>query len=814
MFLRSTFYITTAAMSISICASELAVAQEKEGAKTIEEVVTIGTRREGRTVEDSPVPIDSFGIEEIERQGNGDLTETLKNIVPSFTAGSFTGDGAAFVRPTSLRGLPPDETLVLINSKRRHRSALIANFGAPMNVGSRAVDIGMIPSIALAGVQVLRDGAAAQYGSDAIAGVMNFQLRDNSEGGQLQVQYGSWFEDSSETDLKVSANMGFPLGESGHLTISGEYTSEDELSRGFQHASAIGVPGARDPAMNWGRPESEGIRTFWNGSVPLANDAELYFFGNYADVEGSYSFFFRPPGRSGALTEIPLDVADYAVDPSTLDATRKFCLCDQLPAGFTPYLDSGQKDFSQWLGLQGEYANGLTYDYSLGYGENRITYLLTGTVNLSWGPDAHANGLRDMDIGDLQQDEIVLGADFSKAISDNLNLAFGFEYREETYTMFRGEPLAADPGRFAVPPGVTPHPGWTLPGLAANGMAGTTADAAGKFSRDSVAAYLDAEWDISDDLLLQAAIRVEDFSDFGSTENFKLAARYNASDALILRGAISTGFRAPTPGQSNATGVQTSFDGITLRQTLEGTISPTSPVALALGGKALEPEESLNLSAGFAWSVSDNLTVNFDAYKIDVDDRLLKSRNLSTGDPVITSAAFFTNALQTETTGFDIVAVYDKNWENGSNTNITLAYNNNKTEVVDQNQINGVNPVPNSQVEDIEENLPQDRVNLTLVQSFDKFTAMVRVNYYGSSLNNENSRITGTKDRLGSEHLIDLELSYNVNENFVVTLGANNIFDEFPDEVSSRLAQGMPYPRRSPVGYHGGLWFLKGVYNY
>ena len=815
MNIRKSFYISVAAFGATIAASPALWAQEAiaSGSKVaLEEVVVTGSRKAGRTALDSPVPIDSFGIEVLERQGNGDLTETLKNLVPSFTAGSFTGDGAAFVRPTSLRGLPPDETLVLVNSKRRHRSALISNFGAPMNVGSQAVDIGMIPSIALKNLEVLRDGAAAQYGSDAIAGVMNFILKDNNEGGEIQAQFGKWNE--GESDFRLSGNLGFTLLDDGFLSLSFEFDDQDELSRGFQHASAIGVPGARNPAMNWGRPATQGLRTFWNGAIPLENDAELYFFGNYADVEGSYSFFYRTPGRSGALTEIPLDVANYAVDPASLAAGDKFCLCDQITAGFTPYLDSDAKDFSQWLGIRGEYNSGITYDYSIGYGENRIAYLLTDTVNLSFGPDEFSNGLRDLDIGDLKQDELVLGADFSKAINDNFNVAFGFEYREETYTLFEGENIAANPGPFAVPVGLTPHPGWTLPGLAANGLAGTTAAAAGAFSRDSVAAYVDVEWDVSDNFLIQAALRVEDFSDFGSTQNLKLATRYNATDNVILRGAISTGFRAPTPGQANATGVQTSFDGLTLMQILEGTISPTDPIALALGGAPLEPEESLNLSAGIAINATDNLTFTIDAYQIQVDDRLLKSRNLPTLDPVVTSAAFYTNALDTTTTGLDIIASYDLGWDGGSNTNITMAYNHNETKVDGQRQINGVNPVPDSQVEDIEENLPKDKLNLTIVHSFDKFRTMLRANYYGSSLNNENSRITGTKDLLSSEVILDFEISYDVNDNFTLSFGGNNILDEFPDEVTSRVPQGFAYPRRSPVGYHGGLWYLKATYGF
>jgi len=247
------------------------------------DIVVTGTRSNPRTAISSVAPIDNFVAEVISQQGNGDLTENLKNIVPSFTATPMTGDGAAFVRPTSLRGLPPDATLILVNSKRRHRSALIAHFGAAMNAGSHAVDIGHIPSIAVKNLEVLRDGAAAQYGSDAIAGVFNFILKDDNQGAEIQTTIGKWYGSKegygSETDYKVALNVGLPLTERGFINLSGEYSFNEELKRGTQHADAINLVGAPDPAMNWGRPESSGFRSFWNAGIEMAENVDLYSFG-------------------------------------------------------------------------------------------------------------------------------------------------------------------------------------------------------------------------------------------------------------------------------------------------------------------------------------------------------------------------------------------------------------------------------------------------------------------------------------------------------------------------------------------------------
>ena len=780
------------------------------------DVFVTGTRAAARTAMKSPTPIDGFDDLSLRRQGNGDLTETLKNLVPSFNATPLTGDGAAFVRPTSMRGLPPDNILVMTNSKRRHRSALISHFGAAMNVGAQAVDVGMIPSIAIKKLEVLRDGAAAQYGSDAIAGVMNFMLKDNSSGYQVHVTGGQWMEAPNgrggETDVTIAANVGLPLTDNGFVNLSFEYADRPYLSRGNQHASAAdGYKGwdANDPdqdvdewqpAMEWGRPISSGFKSVWNAGLKISDNVSAYSFGNYADTFGEYSFFLRAPGKSGALTAVPLNPAD----PSE----GNFSWGDTYPLGFTPRLEGHGNDFSSVVGVKGDMEMGLNYDFSASYGKNHIHYYLKNTLNLSWGPYSPHN----FDIGDLEQAETNLNADFTYALSDAINLAFGAEWREESYTMFQGQKESWMPGPWAnVALLINPEvPGdstvYTAPGLAANGMPGTSPDAGGVFDRQNTAFYADVEYAMGDALLLQFAARSEDFSDFGKTSNIKVAGRYSFGDLATLRGGYSTGFRAPTPGQSNYTGIVTSFDGPTGMQVQEGTVRPTDQLAIDLGGAPLVPEEATNTSFGFTSSPIDNLSLTFDLYTIDIVNKIIKSRSLAVeNNPEFKKLAFYTNALDTKTSGYDLVLTYRM-----GNTNLGLAMNHNETEVVEQRQINGEDPISAGLIDNIENNLPKDRITATVTQDFgDALSLMVRLNNYSETIDERSAQ-----DVIDPITFIDVELSYAVSNNLNVVFGANNVTNAYPNEIDTRASQGMPYPRRSPLGYHGGMTYIRLVYDF
>ena len=800
----------------ALCVSMPAVSLAQEEA--IEEIVTTGTRGKARSATDSPVAIDSFNELQLDQAPHGDMTENIKNLVPSFTATPLTGDGSSFIRSTSLRGLPPDQALLLVNGKRRHRSALIQLFGAAMSGGSHASDMGPLPSIALKRVEVLRDGASSQYGSDAIAGVINFILRDDDEGGRLEAQYGQ-FNENDETSIKIAGNIGLPLGDGGFVNLSAEWTDNEQLIRGFQPAAAqaaiaAGIPkvGEDSPysgdtlAQTWGRPESNGIRTMWNIMLPMGGDTEAYLFGNFSDMYGNYRFFYRGPGHS-SLQPLPVD----PTDPSQ----GNFCWCDVLPGGYTPWLEGEQLDSSSTAGLRGSWGETL-YDLSFSWGRSKIQYTLNNTLSPSWGPQSN----RLFTPGDLQETDSNLNFDFSRALGSNMNLGYGFEWRREEYQMFQGDDQSWMPGPWAeIGQLIDPVTGveYASPPNGSNGLAGTPPRAAGRFRRDNVSVYGDLEWDISDSWLLQFALRFEDFDDFGTTTNAKVATRVNLTDRFTVRGAVSTGFRAPSPGQSNLETIVTTFDTDSGLQVNEGTLKPTDPLVAPLGGKALDAEDAVNFSLGFTTDLTDNLTVTLDYYFIEVTDRIAKTFNIDvSNDPNFqaagfSSVAFYTNALDTETQGIDLVASWGIEYGGGSSGTINFAYNWNDTEVTGQNLVNGAQPVGDGIVFNIENNLPDNRMFLSYNHHWDSVMVTARVNWYDEASDERGFPLVETVD---SAATVDLEARWSPNDTFTWTLGANNIFNEFPNEVQSRQSNGLAYSRRTPFGYDGGMWYFRGTVNF
>ena len=853
-------YLSVLGAAVAAVSMPAQSALAQEGAQTeddlIEEVVSVGTRSKPRSAADSPVPIDSFNSAQLNQQPHGDMTENIKNLVPSFTAAPLTGDGSAFVRSTSLRGLPPDEVLLLVNNKRRHRSALIQHFGAAMSQGSHAADMGAIPSIALKNVEVLRDGAAAQYGSDAIAGVINFVLDDANEGGRIEAQYGQFYE--GETSIKLAGNIGLPLTDDGFANFSFEYVDHEQLIRGHQPYDAVEAinlgfenvgndsPYSNDKkgrAQTWGRPENDGIRTAWNLGLELGNGAEAYMFGNYADIYGNYRFFYREvvaadPNDSseldGSLTPMPIDPTDPDGDgiPGLPGAfAGNFCWCDVLTGGYTPFLVGDQTDFSNVVGVRGEFSNGMLYDFSGSYGQNVMDYTLHNSISPTYGPGTSTS---NFDTTDLKEYDTNLNADFSYPMSDAVNLAFGFEWREENYVMVAGDRESWVPGPWAEVGQLTnPDTGelYATPPNGSNGMPGTPAESAGTFSRDNISVYVDAEWDISDAFLLQGALRYEDFSDFGTTTNGKIAGRFNVSDNFTIRGAYSTGFRAPTPGQSNLETIVLSFDADAAAQVLEGTLRPTDPLLASFGGQALEPEDATNLSVGFSLNLDNGFSLTADYYQVDVEDRIVKTFNLDVPDTPefadvdFNKVAFYTNGLETETSGFDLVALWSMDWAGGSSTDFSLAWNNNDTKITKVNAIDHdadpatdpVEPVSGGTQFNIQNNLPENRFSFSANHNMDRLGLTLRANWYDDTVDEQSGRIP-----VSSALMVDIEARYDVNEEWTLVVGANNVFDEYPSTVgensfptpSVRNHQGLTYPRRSPIGYDGGMWYLKGVFNF
>ena len=798
----------------------MAYAAEEVKEEAVEKISIIGSRSmKQRSVADSPVPVDLISADDLNAiGGTADMTDNLKALIPSYTASPATGDGSAFVRSTSLRGTAADQTLVLVDGKRRHRSALVQFFAPAAGNGAHAPDVGMIPAIALKRVEVLRDGAASQYGSDAIAGVINFVTKDSSEGGALELQYGQHYD--GESNMKLAVNKGIALGEDGFANFSLEYVDNDALSRGVIRADAqalvnLGISGvgADSPfgdapfTQSWGRPETSALRLFLNTGLELDGNKELYGRFSYAETEGRYRFFYRNP----AIPSIGKSANSAISSLEALGYTGKIA-----EVGFTPFLDGEQTDFSAIVGLKGEFANETSYDFSISKGSNELNYFLNNSINPGLGLTADLKiPQMDFNTGGYKQEEININADFSVPVGNNFNLAYGLEWREETYTSIAGEVNSYSDASGAANGGVS-------------GMRGIEAKSAGSFSRDNYSVYVDVEQDVTDELLMQYALRYEDFSDFGSTANWKVAGNYSLTEDVSLRAAVSTGFHAPTPGQSNVSTIITTFDGATGAQIEEGLIPATDPLAIEAGGQALKEETSTNFSFGISSNFGDDTNVTLDFYTIAVDDRIYRTGDVQASNG--RTISFYTNALDVEHSGIDLVISSSFDWNKSISTDVAFAYGYNKIDVGSIREINGEKPVSVNTIEDIENNFPNSRFVFTTNTALnDDWNLMVRANFYGAHYD-ERGTIAGTANegggiKAGSQSAeinsivyLDAELNYQVNDALNIKIGAANILDSYIGVVdapnANRQSVGLQYPRRSAANYEGGSWYLGMSYQF
>ena len=799
--------------------------------ESIEEIVTTGTRAKARSVEDSPAPVDVLSGEYFRNQGDTDLQNLVRNIVPSYNVNvQPISDAATVVRPANLRGLAPDHTLVLINGKRRHRAAVIYWLGNGVANGAQGPDISMIPSIALKQVEVLRDGAAAQYGSDAIAGVMNFILKDDAEGLTVEGKWGQYQEGDGDK-YSVAANLGLPLTDAGYANFSFEYGESDPTSRSVQRddAAALIAAGNTDvlnPAQVWGSPLIEDDIKFWgNLGLDLGNGNFAYAYGNHSEKFVDGGFYFRNPntrsavfsgddGESLLIGDLQLaeggapagcpavPITDNVPDADALAEVfaRDECFSFQeiFPGGFTPRFGGNVSDQSLVAGVRGEMDNGLRWDFSAGFGRNEVDFFIRNTVNASLGPATPTS----FDPGAYTQLENMVNLDFGYSPTDNTNLAFGAEYRLEEFEITVGQEESFLIGPLA-PQGFS---------AASNGFPGFSNIAGGKFDRRNTGLYVDGEWEPTDSLLLGAAVRFEDFQDFGTTTNYKVAANWRITDNFGLRGTASTGFKAPTPGQSNAFNVSTEFDLAIQELVNNGTVPSTTAVAQLRGGRPLEPEESTNFTLGTFFSFG-NLDITLDYFKVDVDDRLNLSQNFQlTQEEIddlieqgITSAGnlqnfrFFVNDFDTETEGFDIVATYPLEWSNAS-TDLSLAYNQTTTEVAKFNPVT----IDDTRILQIEKGLPESRWNLQANHFWNNWRFLGRISYYDDWYDSEDGEFYSGKS------ILDLEAAYTWNENTTIVLGMQNALDETPDDNPSAAAGvGNKYSQYSPFGFNGGFWYLR-----
>lgn len=807
-------------------------------------VSVLGSRGAPRSEDLSVAPIDIISGADFHNQGTTDVLDQMRVLVPSFQVSIVPIDDAAtLVRPANLRGLPPDSSLVLVNGKRRHRSAVITFLGHGLSDGSQGPDLSTLPSLALDQVEVLRDGAAAQYGSDAIAGVINFSLKRRSEGGSMEAFYSRTQEGDGDT-RQIAAQIGGKLTEDGFATFTAEWREADPTSRSVQRpdaaeVAAAGYPGVPDPAQIWGSPRVN--RDFkFVANLGLSSDTtDYYLFGTAAsrDVDGGF-YYRNPTTRAGvysldggqtllignlggptcptiALRDAQGNLIPYSIVGAQVNALPAHCFTflRTLPGGFTPRFGGIVRDAALVAGMKGEWLNGIRYDFSASQAESEVEFYLLNTINASRGP----NQPTDLKFrpGSNAQRETNFNADFSTTLETGftaypMNLAGGLEWREEEFEIRNGDLASFEVGPLA-PQGFL---------IGSNGFPGFNPRQSGRFARQNWAAYVDAEANFTDAFLGQAAVRFEDFDDFGSTTNWKLAARLQATDTIALRGAISTGFRAPTPGQSNVTQVTTQFIGGELRDT--ATLAPTNPISQRFGGKQLQPEKSRNLSAGFVFS-SDPWLVTLDLYRIKVRDRIAQTGNFTLTDAdraallaqgvtdalSYSSVRFFTNDFDTTTRGIDLVTSYETElW--GGQTTFALAVNWNETEVDRYDP----SVTTDARVFILENALPKTKGNFSVNHRQGRWHVNTRLSYYGAFFEDHlDTGVISGPDALPiygkSAWIVDAEVGYTWGNGIFLNLGAQNLFNHFPEENPWKDVVGAKYPSHTPYGFNGAVYYLR-----
>ncbi len=888
-----------AALLFSPVAVPAALAQD--GGRSIEEVVVVGSRRAGRSATDSPVPVDVVTGDDFQNQGTSDMDELLRTLLPSYNVSNNSIDDAATItRPANLRGLPPDNTLILVNGKRMHRASVIAELGGSLASGAQGPDLSVIPTMAIERVEVLRDGASAQYGSDAIAGVINFVLKEDAQGLSFEAKYGEFYEGDGASKY-LAANVGLPLGDNGFANVTVQWKDKDPTSRSLQKTNAVtqiatGNTDIIDPVQVWGSPEvKDDFAFFINSGIELTDSQELYAFGNYATRKVEGGFFFRnPDGRPGVFTEdfsrsnrlifdtdlvgqsgqtsncpVLLSPGRGQTDQTIVDVDNAArsqlppnCWTgnDRFPGGYTPSFGSGVEDISGVIGLRGEMESGLGYDFSMRLGRNETDYFISNTWNPSLGPEgANKNSFK---LGKYRQTEQSYNADFVlpvdvEAFYSDLNVAFGAEYRVETFQVEIGEvdswqagPYARQGDNFFADDGDpnTPLVPLLSPVVGAHGFAGFSPEQSGEWDRAKWAVYGDLEADVIESVTLNAAVRYEDFDDFGDTLNGKIAARWQIVPRFAARGSYSTGFRAPTPGQSNVTKISTvTVDG-ELQQ--RGQIPPTNPIAGFLGAEPLKEEEATNFSAGVVWDATDNLTFTADWFRIELKDRIAQTGTIDItsvsapsdipecaglflndclqllgvpGASTLSSVSFFTNDFETTTSGVDLVGTYLQDWGDIGVTNLTLAWNYTKTKVDDAGS-----EVSRNRVLELERFNPRNRGIFTAIHTVSDFRFLVRASFYddwtvgdfngdptydGSTGYTVDCREDGCYN---GGWIFDMEAAYTFNEKYSVVLGGQNVFDKDAPLDANNTAgplysnnSGQEFTESGPWGINGGFWYLR-----
>jgi iron complex outermembrane recepter protein len=816
---------------------------------TLEAVSTLGTRGEARSVIDAPVPIDVLSAAEIKATGRTETAQMIQAVAPSFNfPRTSIGDGTDHVRPATLRGLAPDQTLVLVNGKRRHNSALV-NVNGFVGRGSAPVDLNAIPTAMIDHIEILRDGAAAQYGSDAIAGVVNVVLKQGSA-GELRTTVGQTYSTYNRTDdvnvtpypiqvgeekardgkvFQAALDHGWTFSQNGFLHLAGELRDRGQTNRSLEDPRiqyAAGDPRETNLALpspdgrrnhRQGDGSTHDVQGFWNGGRSFGA-MDFYTFGGVSTRKGEATGFWRRPLDDRTLRNI-------------------------YPNGFLPIIHSDIYDASGSVGLKG-IMSGWNWDLGTVYGQNQFGFVIKNTANVSLGPTSPT----EFDAGKLRFGQstttLDLNRDFKDVLPFPVNVAAGAEFRADKYTIVAGEPDSWRNGGFTVIDvngNVTTRPGapgaQVFPGFKAD--SGNKKGDAGTHSRNNTALYADVSSDLTSRLLVDLAGRYENYSDFGSTTTGKVSTRLQIAQGIALRGSASTGFRAPSLMQEWFSSTATNFvSGVPFDIK---TFTASSPEALALGSSPLKAEKSHNYGIGLAIEPIPSFSLTTDYYVVGIDDRIVLSNNFTgaavtqalaaVGVTGIQGGRFFTNAIDTRTHGYDIIANYGVTLSNSGVVRLSAAYNHNRTRVTRVDTLPSPLALLQTSLFDrveqgrIENGNPENNLILSGNFNYRGLGLIARSQRFGqvTSYGSAPTNAFGPLDQTFSPRWItDLGVSFGVRQ-LTLTIGADNVFDVYPDRnnnngnIATLATENggtsnfgiFPYAGISPFGFNGRFIYTR-----
>jgi iron complex outermembrane receptor protein len=809
----------TSALAQAVAPSVDVAGTAAAAAPALDNVVVTGTRQSNRTIADSMAPVQVLNSDALQHTGKFGLQETLSSVLPSLTLPSQAGGNlTSIVRIATLRGLNPDHVLVLVNGKRFHPTSIV-NVAGSVAVGSQGVDLNMIPAAAIQRIEVLTDGAAAQYGSDAIAGVINIILKKQASGGSADAQVGQYFAGDG-FNQQYSLNNGFRLGADGFLNLSAAVVKNDLTNRSVDATITpryyAGDPRNSTPAgivyKGYGIPESQNKTLSFNAGLPVGGEVDLYAFGTLSKANGKNWVGYRAPNNNNNVLAI-------------------------WPDGFVPRIVVDQDDTSLTAGAKGSNLAGWTWDVSATHGKNRAETSLTDSVNPTYGLLSPTSFY----IGAFTAAETTANADVSRDFDTGLfaaplSVALGVEARRDTYGIEAGDPASYANG--GQPQLTGPNAGKFVTLAGSQAFAGFRPADALEASRKSVGAYVDLATKLTPRWDVGLAGRFEHYSDFGNNTSGKLSSRYEISPMVAVRGAVSNGFRAPSLGQQYySAGATAQYKGVDYTI---ANIPVQSAAAIALGAQPLQPEKSTNLSLGFVLKPAERMTVTVDAYEIDIRNRIVQSAQIglspagvldsalaallkTKGISGIDAARYFLNGVDTRTTGLDLVGTYRTALSGYGMVDWTLAANFTRTKITSvlpaaSQTLYGTQVFNQVSQDQLTETTPNSKFVLSAEWTIGKWRTFLRETRYGSFTTP--STVSNGYSQQGPKWITDLELSYTLTRGLVATLGAQNLFDVYPDKTNpnnfnaATFNGAQIYNSASPFGLSGGNYYARLSYSW